>query len=686
MHTENDLEGKAEGDPETSVTSATNRSSILEEDLALSSSTICNSDKSPTEGMAARLAAREANRIIYVNEDAMDCNYGETTGMSRVVEEPCSPELFNSDTEESPKETETTETGRTLNDEMSTSVIQPTQAEVLAKSDYCLLARINKHLSGVPPPPKHTICQKDCNDFLNYIKQNRSFFWTYTPLADKNTHVVYAPINKSPEESRVNHIETIYQRQAKSTSRNLSTAFDACDISTEPVITTKESCIQDGTDVSSISTPVDSGETIVKSKSLVKDSFGLDDLGGSDCGVSSSSTISTLIRTEPEIPENEVKKATSCNILDERSLLLYNTVNEQDVVNLSWDEAFHHKYHGIHYNRSKSVEEFETLTAKLCERYVGAETQSTCNIWFTKQAPGSARKRLLGKRNIGQSPGKRLSHLARRRRTFSSANLQGMMHADKKQLVLNVKRSTLRKGKSPRGKSPRGKSPRGSVKNRAASRRVSTDGPSPRRSKLETSKRALFQSPSTDRAGPSRLCTTSNSNPQKIKRALFPTPKKKEEENTDVFKRLTFEETRKRKNEDDLEGPRLKWAKSLSFDCPHDIENESITFLDNERHSTGSIRTKSDSASRQAICELSDAHKKKLLWAVAQALKSKGIDMRHPRFKQYASTLARTVKKFMPDLENRNIPRKPGSTSDRMLKLAKHHVLLVMENSKVADN
>lgn len=92
------------------------------------------------------------------------------------------------------------------------------------------------------------------------------------------------------------------------------------------------------------------------------------------------------------------------------------------------------------YNRNKSIEEFENLTMKLCERYIGAETQSTCNIFFSKQGPGSARKRsVLAKRNYGQSPGKRLSHLARRRRTFSSANLQGLSLNDKRQLVLSIK-------------------------------------------------------------------------------------------------------------------------------------------------------------------------------------------------------------------------------------------------------
>lgn len=92
------------------------------------------------------------------------------------------------------------------------------------------------------------------------------------------------------------------------------------------------------------------------------------------------------------------------------------------------------------YNRNRSIEEFENLAIKLCERYVGAETQSTCNIWFSKQMPGSARKRnSLAKREIGQSPGKRLTHLAKRRKTFSSANLQGMSLSDRRQLVVQIK-------------------------------------------------------------------------------------------------------------------------------------------------------------------------------------------------------------------------------------------------------
>lgn len=249
------------------------------------------------------------------------------------------------------------------------------------------------------------------------------------------------------------------------------------------------------------------------------------------------------------------------------------------------------------YNRNKYIEDFENLTVNLCQRYIGNETQSTCS-WFTKQAPNSARKRnLLGRRNVDKSPGKRLSYLARRRRTFSSANLQGM--SDKRQFVVNIKKVGSKKGKSPRGKSPRG-----SAKKRLL-RKLSTDGPSPRKSKLETSKRALFQSPPNDKAGPSRISSQSNS--QKIKRALFSTINKKDDAGGNEDKILIDDSlTKKRKSNDELEGTKQKWAKSLSFDCPHNLDKSKESW--NDRYSTGNLKTQS--VSQPTTSEMTDTNRK----------------------------------------------------------------------------
>ncbi|XP_072764064.1 uncharacterized protein Mi [Anoplolepis gracilipes] len=569
----------------------------------------------------------------------MDCciaNQYECLQMAETLPNISSPEMFDSDTEKKVDN----EAINLLLDESTLEAFspeKPSQIELITQSDNTLLARINKFLRGVPPPPRHTICQNDCSDFLRNIYENRHLFWIEHPLSNEGLGAAEStkPQKQISAEREVRNI--FYQCTKGGIPRNLTNAFDICNLS------------------------VNNAE----SKQL-----GTNDTNAGNLNMQT-------VPMEIKNPVNAIKEtvrppiANNSNVSHEQPLRYY-TIDEREAKTLTWPQVYSHKFHGIHYNRNRSVEEFENLTVKLCERYVGAETQSTCNIWFSKKAPGSARKRsLLAKRENGQSPEKKLTHLARRRRTFCSANLQGLGLTDKKQLMVQIKKPTQKKGKSPRGKSPRGKSPRGksprsSIKKKAV-RRLILDGPSPFKTKLETSKRALFQSPPSDRAGPSKL-STNNLDSQKIKRVLFSTPRKDESENL----------SRKRKSEEELQGPRLKWAKSLSFDCMHEIKNTSKVTWD--RHSSSNILPKNNTSFNQGRNELSDSHRKKLLWAVAEALRCKGIGMNHPKFKEYAASLARIIKKFMPDLENRNIPRKPGSTTDRMLKLAKHHVLLLDKN------
>lgn len=182
------------------------------------------------------------------------------------------------------------------------------------------------------------------------------------------------------------------------------------------------------------------------------------------------------------------------------------------------------------------------------------------------------------------------------------------------------RKPTIKKGKSPRGKSPRGKSPRrtpkSSTKKRVA-RRLVLDGPSPLKAKIETSKRALFQSSPPDRAGPSKTLI-SGSNPQSIKRALF-IQNSKENEFEDISK--VSEETRKRKSEEELEGPRFKWAKSLSFDCPHEVHNNSAPSW--ERYSSSNIIEKSKPSVPEGRNELSDIHRKVRIFLIFKFLPCK---------------------------------------------------------------
>ncbi|XP_031838099.1 cyclin E-interacting protein minus [Nomia melanderi] len=570
----------------------------------------------------------------------MDCCYFNRNGSfetKRELPNISSPEMFNSDDEDDRQNDEVIEHEP---EAIPISPEKPSQADLIAKSDNNLLGRINKFLSGIPPPPKHTICRADCSELLLRIYENSHLFWTPNVLPEKQSR---PDVNQdSPEQQKENISTNNSVQLSRNTPRNLSTAFDACDPQCQ----------------NNISNNLDTKDV---KNNICRDNFRIEQV---------------VPTNKKNISDNQISTTTKSLKTDQEQLLLYHTVSEKEAASLTWPEAYFHKFHEIYYNRNKAMEDFENLSIKLYQRYIGAETQSTCTVWFSKPAPGSAKKRnLLAKRDNGQSPGKRLSHLTRRRRTFSSANLQGLALNNKKMLVLNIKKPTIKKGKSPRGKSPRCKSPRGTPRSstkKKVARRLVLDGPSPLKAKVETSKRALFQSPPSDRAGPSKILS-SGTNAQSIKRALFSSGSK--ENNAEAMQKI--EESRKRKSEEELEGPRFKWPKSLSFDCTHEMHNNSATAWD--RHSSSSIIDKNKVISNEGKTELSDTHRKKLLWAVAEALRGKGIGMTHPQFKQYATNLARTIKKYMPDLENRNIPRKPGSTSDRMLKLAKHHVLFIIE-------
>ncbi|XP_015114619.1 uncharacterized protein LOC107039497 [Diachasma alloeum] len=647
MHTENCSSSKLDTSEISSVQSTVNNVSILEEDLALSSSTLGTSKKfEDSIEEPEYIPYKSANRVVYLNEDTMDCSYSEPAGTPRThptVTDPTSPDLFNTDSEsDSPRPKNSSFTRILSQPSITISPRKPSLSEQILRSDEYLFKRISKSLTGVPPPPSHTISQSDCTDFLNCIKQNREYFWA-NPFKDEKSLETVPESVKSPQKCEGKPL--MIRRPGG--LRNLTNAFDACDASSSSISTTK---------TSDTNTTTDFADTSVQSTTDLSRDLSRD----VQKSLEGSETTSVVSESNLPVIKDVSTKRVTFDVPEEEHLAIFKTIEESHAKALPWPIIYQHKSQGIHYNRNRFMEDFENLSTRLCQRYVGNETQSTCTPWFTKQAPSSVKKRsLLGRRNIGQSPGKRLSHLARRRRTFSSANLQGM--AEKRQLVLNLKKPGMKKGKSPRGKSPRGKSPRGksprgSAKKRLA-RKLLMEGPSPRKVKLETSKRALFQSPPTDRAGPSVVSNHQSSNPQRIKRALFPTPKKKEEVVAGGEDRKG-EETKKRKSEEDLEGPKSKWARSLSFDCSH---------VENSRDS------------QTQISEMSDINRRKLLFAVSDALRGKGVSVGHPKFKQYAGQLAKIVKKYMPDLENRNIPKKPGSTTDRMLKLAKTYVPLVIE-------
>lgn len=115
--------------------------------------------------------------------------------------------------------------------------------------------------------------------------------------------------------------------------------------------------------------------------------------------------------------------------------------------NVEWPQLKRVNAYGVHYNRTKYTDNIEMMFMKLVERNVGSETGSS----FSYSNAPSAKKKPIRKLYVNyfksiryfqmfniklndwnffhtffrmSSPGNRLSHLARRRAIFSSANLQ----------------------------------------------------------------------------------------------------------------------------------------------------------------------------------------------------------------------------------------------------------------------
>lgn len=439
-----------------------------------------------------------------------------------------------------------------------------------------------------------------------------------------------------------------------------------------------------------------------------------------------------------------------------------------------WPQLLQLRAHGVCYNRSTDTEKIELLGLKYIDRYIGSETGSTFNV---PRSPSSAKKRNLRFKMLNQSPGSRLSHLARRRAVFSSANLLNTSHGSasaasssssqpsafrlcNRQILLDPKKSNNRrknKGRTPkrrtpgRRKTPRRKTPGSSAKKRAT---LSLPVVKPALSTVsrETSKRALFQSPPNE-AKASTSATISSataSRVQKSKRALFSPPKRalrfssvtgsrpdlsvKESllssssqrygstNNIDTLpdsglRNLSTGESidlgessvaGKRRREDDPFGdarsgkmPRIDSSASINEE---DLTPRSLKLARSQSFCVGSRNLSTKSASETSFCGrslfransevgfpdsnparpvtvLTENHKKKLLWAVSQALQSKQISVKHEQFKTYASNLARVVKRLFLEFNDQTV----ASTSEKLLRLANKNVFDVIQGRTVDD-
>nr|CAD7400495.1 unnamed protein product [Timema cristinae] len=418
----------------------------------------------------------------------------------------------------------------------------------------------------------------------------------------------------------------------------------------------------------------------------------------------------------------------------EHSKYLPQSATFEEAITASWPESKQCFYHGISYNTSVASEQFELLCQKLAERFVGNEMASSCNVVQSSFQAGTGanhRKR----RSTGQSPGRRLSHLARRRQIFSSANLMNrsagklplsnLSHScgEKRLIMVESKKKENKKNKTGRVSHTK--------------HMLENDSHSLPR-KVAATKRALFKSPPLDgrMVPPSSgsLCNTNSdrkriqyfeeftsSNTSNVKNHVSESKNNSMalynnsfsvNNNLRLLKHCQNKSSSNLKCHVNENGKRTiaelqplvrrgkcprKLFQSPDKECKTSNQNilsknvdtlrtenlksiEQIIGKDSTLIETANIKQGGHLATNSTSGDLSGAHKKKLLWAVAEALRGVGIGLLNPLFRPCASSLARVCRSLLPDLMTPCNNQHNGSTSERMLKLAQEHVQTVVKN------
>ncbi|KAH8348901.1 hypothetical protein KR084_012358 [Drosophila pseudotakahashii] len=448
----------------------------------------------------------------------------------------------------------------------------------------------------------------------------------------------------------------------------------------------------------------------------------------------------------PTIEDSGISESTS---------LFRPTHSLSEAQNMGWREVLGVRHHGLSYNLNKAAEQNEYLSMSVVDRYVGVETATSY-----VRSPSSAKKRNMRMKMLTQSPGNRLSHLAKRRAIFSSANLatnsQKLNSSIGPQIVLDKKYVPLmitnfkhklncmhfnyRKARNKRKATPKRKTPGSKKKTRktpsssARKQLYRTDliKPGPSR---ETSKRALFQSPAKtlqqqQLMPPKPLFKPEIANRvERSKRALF----SPDHQGSSI--QLESLLKRKRNACDDEDSADMASQSSKLFRAessgpsgltPRALKIKSQSFCIGAGSSTAGVQLKlahqtpaiagqsrlslglSGSSSNLVNCNssfasgtplasklqraqsemsatpnssMTDNQRKKLLWAVSQALQERKITPKHEHFRQHAADLTRIVKRIFQEFYLGH----SSSNSETLLRLAKKFAFSVIGGKNADD-
>ncbi|KAL1463300.1 hypothetical protein WDU94_015063 [Cyamophila willieti] len=431
--------------------------------------------------------------------------------------------------------------------------------------------------------------------------------------------------------------------------------------------------------------------------------------------------------TIPQFSAAEMLEMYNKNVEDYLGVLKDVDKTEDKVINeemkqLQFPDSMKCLYYGIHYNRGPVSVEFESLSDKYRARYVGCETSSTVidkakTNSATDHLTGSAKKKAR-RHPWNYSPGRRLSHLARRRQIFTSASMAksalGNRAVGRANGVMDSKRMILLdKKKSSQTSSTSACRARLSSLSLAASSRTSTSSgvystmptlesnaptipTNASHSQMPSLKRALFQSPDCFSKDSSAACLSSadcketpRTDKNKARRALFSSGTKKTPSKKTPNKKTPNKKTPRKgggglgrtPHKGTPTSSRKKTPRKSLFadpDSRNRLSSRDLFNVNGKRGRSESLLNLHQSAADSSvnnIVTLSNDEKKKLLWVVYHCLKEKKINTKNSLYKPCQNYLYRLCSdEWKAQLREHPVGGKVSNVSERMLNIARKFV------------
>ncbi|XP_046389013.1 uncharacterized protein LOC124157939 isoform X2 [Ischnura elegans] len=352
--------------------------------------------------------------------------------------------------------------------------------------------------------------------------------------------------------------------------------------------------------------------------------------------------------------------------------LFHPSATEKEIISLPWPAVLDCIHPGVCYNLGTSSEALEELCQQVREKFVGNETASSCTIWSVSNVSRRSSPRQRKSSNSQANPQVKEGYIMRRRRAFSVASLSSSIPSmtTKSRQILIDRITKLTDSKKPK------KVKEDKIKLMAK----------------EAPKISLLKKFNEDLEGNSNKMKRSYSfsgsscSGAQLSNSTMPESPFLSQSSSKLMstKRvLKFDRLPRASSSPSLDGcfsqSKLGVSALSSQNSGDDVNSVKRSTPDCVKnlssHPVGSSGNK----------DLSEVYKKKLLWAVAEALRSRGLGTGHEKFKSCAIPLFRSCRDAFIALPNASSSKSSDETSSQRASEPKLNVSIDGQKERTSD-